>query len=208
MDGRAKVAAIASKVVIVIATGAVAAAMPEAALKDIVSELIATLAVLAAFLVQLMFLLATVFNPGRLKAAAVEQIAAGLSREQRRATTLFGAYVLAIGVLLIVKITGPAGPLATTFDPAVLATTARPLAGIAGLVFGYCAVGTFGFLGSLQSIQALRHKLLILEARDRDQEERKRASERVAVVPPASTSGSYGQVFRPVQNSSEPAPSN
>lgn len=173
----------------VVLMGVAGAFLTVGALKEVAAEVIAAFAVLGAFLVNLMLLLATVFNPGRLKAAQIAEVAAELRSQQQRAIALFGAYMAAIVLFLVIKSVGAWASYDGPWQDAAL----RALTAAAGLITGYCVVGTAGFLVALRSIQTLRHNLLIQEAQAREQEEQRRAMEKVAYMPPPATAGTYGR---------------
>lgn len=182
------------KVVAIVSLGVVAACVPSAALKEAIPDAIAALAITSAFLIQLMFLLATAFNPAKLKVKQIEDIGAELLSQQTRAATLFGAYALAIVLLLAVKISYGVNPQLIDADPwSWLSIVNRGLAGIAGLVCGYCAVGTLRLTRALRSMQQLRHLIFIRDAKDQEEAERQAKAARVAYVPPPVGTGSYGR---------------
>jgi hypothetical protein len=176
--------------------GAGGGALAPATLSRIAPEMITALAVLSAFLIQLMFLLATALHPGRLKAVQIEQVARRLEHDQRHVTIVFGANVLAIILLLVVSAThivdGTALSQALLDD---LAAGNRALAGLAGIACSYCALGTWRIMSALHSLQLLRHEILIREAQEREAEARNAIADRVAYVPPPPDASSYGRRY-------------
>lgn len=172
----------------VLAAGAAGWFVPAAALKDIAAEVVAAFSVLAAFLVQLMLLLATVLNPGRLRAEQITIIATRLREQQQRATLLFTTYVVAIALFLAVKL-----PLGLGYEAAWQAYTLHALSSAALAISAYCLLGTASFLASLRGLQTLRHELLVREAEAREQEERRQAAATVAYFGPPAGSSSFGR---------------
>ncbi|WP_431281676.1 hypothetical protein ACQW02_20025 [Humitalea sp. 24SJ18S-53] len=162
--------------------------VPIANLKGMAAEVIAAFSVLGAFLIQLMFLLATVFNPGSLPSEQIALVARELRQQQQRAITLFIAYVVVIALFVTIKaIEWPAN------NDGAWHIGAQILSVLSGIGLGYCGVGTSNFLVALRSIQSLRHDLLIKDAKYREDQERARAMEKVAYVSPAAGSSSYGR---------------
>jgi hypothetical protein len=157
-------------------------------LRDVIGDTIAVFAILAAFLIQVMLLLVTAFNPGSLSADRVRQISDALAAQQRQASYVFFGYLTAIVSGVILKATTPGVPAAAI---------EWWLNGISALVLASATFGLFGtvrFVGALRSIQTMRQKLLINEAEEREAAQRKAEAGNIAflgVPPPVS----YGKRF-------------
>ena len=89
----------------VLAVGAGGSMLGVPRIRPAASDVIAVCAVLAAFLVQVMLLLATILNPGKLPPDLLKKIASELDRKQSEAFTLFCFYVAALSAFLGVKLT-------------------------------------------------------------------------------------------------------
>lgn len=180
--------ALLASLMVVLAAGAFGLWIGPAPLRDVVGDTIAVFAILAAFLIQVMLLLVTAFNPGNLSADRVRQITEALSTQQRQASYVFLGYLTAIVAGVVLKATTPAAADSVIWWPLHGISAAL----LASASFGL--VGTVRFVQALRSIQTMRQKLLVDEAEAREAAARKAATDNVAFLsapPPAS----YGRRF-------------
>jgi hypothetical protein len=180
-----------AKLMVVLAAGGFGWWVGPAPLRDVIGDTIAVFAILAAFLIQIMLLLVTAFNPGSLSADRVLQITQALAAQQKHASYVFFGYLTAIVFGVMLKAATP-GAANAVFGWSLHGISAVVLA---SSTFGL--LGTIRFVGALRSIQVMRQSLLISEAKDREKQEaaqRKAESDNIAflnVPPPVS----YGKRF-------------
>jgi len=143
----------------VLAIGAGGAILGVPRIRPAASDAIAVCAVLAAFLVQVMLLLATVLDPGKLSPEFLRQIVTELDRMQSEAFSLFCFYVAALTAFLCVKLTN-------TWVPRNLFSSVQShgLAFVSCSVLAFAVIRTVAFLSTMRDVQALRHRLLLQDA--------------------------------------------
>ena len=177
----------------VVAAGAFGAALGPWPLREVIGDTIAVFAILAAFLIQVMLLLVTAFSPGNLSAERIRQVTEALTAEQRRASLVFVAFLVAIGAAVVGKAAGGASAdeVATWLRVAL-----HGLAGVMVAAVTYGLIGSVMFVQSLRAVQELRHRLMIEEAEAREAAQRKQLLDNVAYIAPgAAPTSSYGKKF-------------
>lgn len=173
-----------------IAAGAFGAWMGPVPVRETIGDTIAVFAILAAFLIQVMLLLVTAFSPGNLGADRIRQVTEALSKQQRRASWVFLAYLVAIVSAVVAKAAMP------TTAGAVAPIWLHGLTGIGFMCATFGLLGTLMFVRSLRAIQTLRHRLMIEEAEMREAAARREAFDSVAFLPTASPSSSaFGKKY-------------
>lgn len=119
------------------------------------SDVIAACSVLAAFLVQVILLLATVLTPGRLSPSLFRRLAEELDQKQKEAFVLFLIYLATVFGFLGIKLSDawvPSGWIARDLSKAAAAACSGAL--------GLAALRTIVFLETMRHLQTLRYKLL------------------------------------------------
>ena len=148
-----------AQLVAVAALGSAGGALGVPHLRVVASDVLTACSVLAAFLVQVMLLLATILNPGKLTPSLLREIAAELDLKQREAFVLFCFYVAALGGFLAIKMTNEWKP-----KGAFAIVQSHGLAAVASFALAFAVVRTVAFLSTMRHIQTLRHKLLHQDA--------------------------------------------
>jgi NADH:ubiquinone oxidoreductase subunit 3 (subunit A) len=150
------------RISVVLLSGAAGAYLGVGALRDVSSDVIAACSILAAFLVPVMLLLATVLSAGRLSRSLFDELASALDARQKSARRLFAGYVFVIFLFLALK-------LSTHFSGLPWQETASRLSGgLAGLAFAGVLMWTLKFMATLRDLQSLRHELLRQEMEAED----------------------------------------
>ena len=177
---------------LVATVGGAGAALGPWPLREVIGDTIAVFAILAAFLIQVMLLLATAFSGGGLSSDRIAQVAQRLGAEQRRASWVFFAYLVLIAAAITMKATMPEKP-----DGAAiwLLVALHGMTGIGGAAAAYGTIGTVSFVRSLRAVQELRHRLIIEEAEAREAAKRRELLENVSFVAPSIPASNYGKRF-------------
>lgn len=177
----------------VVLTGAYGAVLGPWPLREVMGDIIAVFAILAAFLIQVMLLLVTAFNPGSLSAERIKQITDRLTDEQRRASLVFFAYLVAIGSGVVGKAASGSSPGDATAQIAL-----HGLTGVGSAAAAYGLIGSVMLVRSLRAVQHLRHRLMIEEAEASEAGRQRQLLDNVAYISPAAApSSSFGKRFGP-----------
>jgi hypothetical protein len=137
------------------------------ALADVVtvsSDLVQVFVLLAALLAQLIALLATIFQPGRLGLARIQEINAALGRLQMFNIGLLVVYIASIAVWIAIKILGSHQLFASTSFFGMV-SLAQIVIGVAGFLVVFSILRTLQMLRVIVGLQALRAEQVELEAR-------------------------------------------
>lgn len=81
-----------------------AALSPKWQLAQVASDIVQAFAILAALVVQVIALVAMVFNPGNLSPDKVKSVTSELTKMQQQLLALFGIYVATLGIALAAKV--------------------------------------------------------------------------------------------------------
>jgi SNF family Na+-dependent transporter len=133
------------------------------------SEAIATCSILAAFLFQVMLLLATVLTTSSLSAELLKELSEELDRKQRSAQRLFVVYVATIVAFIIMKMTDKWEPVQGLTWQFALSTG---FAFGSVFLFALALLSTIAFSRLLLGLQETRHRLQMQEQRVQEQKAR------------------------------------
>jgi hypothetical protein len=157
---------------------------PASGLVRIASDVIQAFAILAGLIAQIIALVTMVFNPGRLAVKRVRQISVALEKMQAQLLALFAFYVITLAFALATKVLAEPGEresFSNHAGPICLAATAFWVV--------FCLARTVDLGTSIMSVQKLRTKLLVQQAKEDASDPQSKTSQ---PIEPDPTPEAYG----------------